>query len=159
MKMQRQQYKRLYNIVFAIFVACSFYFVFGFTKSFVESNFVGANWVKLNLMYDQQSQVIYDQLVKAGQREAADKLIHDPAQLYLAIYVPHDEDGKLFLAKYKAIDNRMKFCEENLNLISIITSLIAFTLLYFLIWQILSFSVRYIGGRSDHALAHPNINN
>ena len=159
MKMQRQQYKRLYNIVFAIFVVCSFYFVFGFTKSFVDSNFVDDQKVKLALMFNQQSRVIYDQLVKIGEREEADKLIHDPAQLALAIYVPHDEEGKLFLTKYKAIENRVKFCEENLNLISIIMSLIAFSLLYFLIWQVITVSTRYVKGSSEHPLLNSHINN
>jgi hypothetical protein len=159
MKMQKQQYKRLYNIAFALLVICSFYFVFNFAKTFIKESFVEEQKVKLDLMYNQQSQIIYDKLVKAGKQKEADEFIHDPQENFFGTYLSEDENGKIFYNKYTAFENRIKFCEENLNVISVVGVLIAFALAYFLIWQILSFSARYVKGHSGDALTNSHINN
>lgn len=159
MKMQKQQYKRLYNIAFALLVICSFYFVFNFAKAFIKESFVEEQKVKLDLMYNQQSQIIYDKLVKAGKQKEADEFIRDPQENFFGTYLSEDENGKIFYNKYTAFENRIKFCEENLDAISVAGVLVAFALAYFLIWQIISFSSRYVKGHSSHVSTNPHINN
>ena len=154
--MQKQQYKRLYNLALALVVICSAFFVFKIAESFIGSNVIDAQKEKYASMLDHQRQFIYDKLVKAGKKEQADEFIHDPQLNTLGLFVTDDENGQPFGPKANSLDRRIRFCEDNLAMISVITESVAFVSAYFLFWFIASFSVRYVRGQPDQALINSN---
>ena len=147
--MQKQQYKRIYNLAFALLAVCSFFFVFKAAKSFFTASIIDAQKKQYSRMFERQRTFVYNQLVKAGKQEEADFFRRDPQANTLGILMTDDESGQPFGPKVNSLDHRTRFCEENLTAISIITSLLAYFVSYFAFWHIASLSVRYVKGQTD----------
>ncbi len=145
--MQQQQYKRIYNLGFALFVICSGFFAFTFTNSLLKSSLVEGQKEKYHQMCERQRQFIYNEMVKAGKREEADRFRSDPQASFLGLFLTNDEKGEPFGPKANALDKRIRFCEENLGALSIVTLLIAYAAAYFLFWYVGFWSVRYVKGQ------------
>jgi hypothetical protein len=154
--MQKQQYKRLYNLAFALVVICSAFFVFKVAKSLIQSNVIDVQKTQYENMFDHQRQFVYGQLVKAGKQEQADEFKHDTQLNTLGLFTTDDENGKPFGPKANSLDRRIQFCEDNLTAISVITASAAFVSAYFLFWYIASFSVHYVRGQPDRVLTSSN---
>ena len=153
--MQKQQYKRIYNLAFALLVICSCFFVFKITKSLLNSTLVEGQKEKYQEMCDRQRQFIYNELVKAGKREEADRFRSDPQASTLGLFLTNDESGEPFGPKANSLHRRMRFCEENLVVICTITTIIAYVAAYFLLWYVGFWSVRYVKGQPKPVPASP----
>ena len=147
--MQQQQFKRFYNLAFAVIVICSVFFVFKAAESLVQLCVIETQKEQYKNLMDHQRQFIYDGLVKAGKQEQADEFMRDPQLNDLGLFATDDENGQPFGPKAVSLDRRIQFCEDNLTAISVVTTLVAVVLAYFLFWYIALFSVRYVRGKAD----------
>jgi hypothetical protein len=154
--MQQQQFKRFYNLAFALIVICSAFFVFKAAESLVQSCVIDTQKEQYASLMDHQRQFIYDKLVKAGKQDQADEFMHDPQLNTLGLFTTDDENGQPFGPKAVALDRRIQFCEDNFTAISVVTTLVAFVLAYFFFWYIALFSVRYVRGKADQEPVSPS---
>ena len=107
-------------------------------------------------MCERQRQFIYNKLVKAGKPEEAERFRSDRQASFLGLFMTDDENGELFGQKANSLDRRIQFCEENLAVISTITTLIAYVAAYFLFWYVGFWSVRYVKGQPEPIPANPS---
>jgi hypothetical protein len=140
--------KRIYNVVFVLLTLCTFVFVFRVSEGLITTAIFEAQESQ-HQKFLTQSQLIYNELVKEGKIEEAKTFQSDPQSNFFGTLLSMDEKGNLFAIKYNSVDRRIKFCEDNLELLSTITALITYTVSYFLLWFIITFVVRYVRKAPD----------
>ena len=146
--MTKQRYKRVYNLAFAVAAVCSFVFVFNASKAFIETNVIEAKKGGLVNMNERHREFLYNQLVKSGKQKEADEFRRDRQANTFGILMTDDETGQPFAVKAGALNRNILFYEENLSMITAITTLVAFIVAYFAFWQIALLLVRYVNGNS-----------
>jgi hypothetical protein len=129
--MSAGQYKRIYNLVFPVLVLCTWVFVYGTSKEIVSSIVENA---KEDYQYrlDQEppfDQARHDDLVKQGKTKEAEEMANTG-----------DRKAEHFIA----VGNRIDYCEENLGMLSVIPTLLAYIAAYFLDWYSARFCVQYV---------------
>jgi hypothetical protein len=129
--MSAGQYKRIYNLVFPVLVLCTWVFVYEPSKEFVSSMIENA---KVDYQHTLDNEPPYDHarhddLVKQGKTKEAEDMAN--AQDRRAWHL-------------MAIGDRIEYCENNLGMLSIIPTILAYIAAYFLLWYSGCLCVRYV---------------
>jgi hypothetical protein len=112
-------------------VLCTCVFVYGTSKQFVSS-------IIENVKEDYQQrlsqmpafdQARHDDLVKQGKTKEAEEMANE---------------GDRKMKHWIAVGNRIQFCEDNLGILSVIPTLLAYIATYFLVWYSACLCVRYV---------------
>ena len=141
--MHAGQYKRIYNVAFILLVLCTSIFVFRVSKDLIATLIFESERSQSQKFFA-QSQRIYNDLVKEGKTEEAKTFQSDPQSNFFGTLLSMDEKGNLFATKYNSMDRRIRFCKDNLGLLSTVATLLAYTTSYFLLWFVMTLVVRYV---------------
>jgi hypothetical protein len=156
--MQRKQYKRIYNVAFTLIAICSFIFVLQAAKSFITTNVIESQKEEYSWKCQRQRTFPYNQLVKLGRQKEAAEFRRDRQANTLGIMLTDDESGQPFGTRAGALNRKILFYEENLSVISVITTLLLAIVAYFAFWRVASLLVRYVKGQPDQLKSSGQVN-
>lgn len=125
------QYKRVYNLVFPVLVLCTWVFAYGISKQLVSSivEDAKANYQQRLNQEPSFDQARHDDLIKQEKTKEAEEMANE-----------RDRKAKHFIA----VGNRIDCCEENLGMLSVIPTLLAYIVTYFLVWKLAHLCVQYV---------------
>jgi hypothetical protein len=129
--MSAGRYKRIYNLVFPLFVLCTWMFIYGTSKQFVSSIIENAKESYQQRLSQEPpfDQAHHDDLLKQGKTKEAEEMAN-----------AGDQKAEHFIA----VGNRIDYCEENLGMLSVIPTLLAYIAAYFLVWYLARLCVQYV---------------
>jgi hypothetical protein len=119
------QYKRIYNLVFGLLVICSCVFVYRLSKDFVSDQISDIKERQWRVLDSFRYRPSYDDLIKQGKKQEAAEESREAGH-------------------YNAVERRIRFCEDNLGMLSLMLMLLAYATVYFLVWFSGCLCVRYI---------------
>src|SRR5271156_43870 len=144
--MKTEYIQRIYNLIFAIFILITFYFSYQSAKSYLR-DYVTTQTDKEYDTYRQAHDERYDELLKQGKQKEADEYGKLADQFVLTdIPITMDVTADPAAQKIKWMQFRLRLVRNQQTLIALFVPLSAYTVLYFLVWQIASLSVRYVKG-------------
>lgn len=129
--MSAGQYKRIYNLTFPVLVLCTWVFVYGISKELVSSIVENAkeNYQQKLNQEPPFDQARHDDLVKQGKTKEAEEMA---------------DAGDRKAEHFIAVGNRIDYCEENLWILSVIPTFLAYIAAYFLVWYLARSCVQYV---------------
>lgn len=142
--MHAGQYKRIYNLAFALALICTFLSGFKISKSAITKIIIQPQEEELHKVAHDEEIRMYNDLIKQGKIEEAKDFLVAPHVMIIPIRFSTDVSESPYLQKIKWLQLRINFFSDNLALLSTIATLLAYMATYFLVWFSACRSLRYV---------------